>query len=71
MSLNWELCALCQNDTNERILCPGNASNTSLAGSSYRTIADNLKQFEQLGKLPIDIPLTSLDDGRGEELSFL
>lgn len=67
MSLNWNLCALCQKDTKEKILCPEKASNTLLAGSSYKTIAENLKEFEKLDSLPINIPLSSLDDGRGKE----
>ncbi|XP_046864330.1 uncharacterized protein LOC124458339 [Xenia sp. Carnegie-2017] len=67
MSLNWNLCALCQKDTKEKILCPEKASNTLLAGSSYKTIAENLKEFEKLDSLPINIPLSSLDDGRGIE----
>jgi hypothetical protein len=65
-SNNWELCALCQKDTAVKLVCPANSLRTN-CGSSYKTLAENLLKFQELGNIPIEVPLEILDDGEGIE----
>ena len=50
-SLDWELCIFCQGETAEPLQCPA-ASKKPDAGAVYRSLADHLTQFHELGELP-------------------
>lgn len=64
---NWKLCALCEQDnTGEKLVCPFNNKRKD-SGSGYSSLAEILPKFEEIGELPIQVPLSSLDDGRGIE----
>ncbi|KAK0055622.1 hypothetical protein Bpfe_014897 [Biomphalaria pfeifferi] len=60
----WDMCALCQKNTKEKLQCPANARQTN-QGSTYVTLAKNLTKFGECGALSPDI-LTRLDDGDGK-----
>ena len=65
--MNWDLCALCQVDNiDEKVVCPVNNKRKD-HGSGYKSLADNLPKFAEVGRLPIQVPLSSLDEGRGVE----
>ena len=70
MSTNWELCALCQKDTSEKLICPVKSAKKD-GSSSYRTLENNIQRFQELGEVPIAVPLENLDDGIGNVLYFL
>ena len=62
---NWNLCALCEKETEEKLVCPN--STRKNYGSGYKSLADNLNQFREIGEVPIEVPLSSLDEGNGIE----
>lgn len=65
--INWDLCALCQlENTNEKPVSPGNDKRKD-RGSGYKSLANNLPKFEEFGQLPIQVPLSLLDQGGGIE----
>ena len=55
---NWNLCVLCEQETEEKLVCPINS--TRNYGSGYKRLADNLQQFREIGELPIQASLSSL-----------
>ena len=61
---DWELCVICQESNKEGLQCPTDSRRADI-GAGYRTIADNLKQFADLGCMPKDISLSQLDEGDG------
>ena len=48
---NWNLCALCEQETEEKLVCPLNSTRKNY-GSGYKSLADNLQQFGEIGELP-------------------
>ena len=38
---NWNLCALCEKETEEKLVCPSNSTRKNY-GSGYKSLADNL-----------------------------
>ena len=63
---NWNFCALCEKETEVKLVCPLNSTRKNY-GSGYRSLADNLQQFREIGELPIQAYLSSLDEGNGIE----
>ena len=63
---NWNFCALCEQETEEKLVCPVNDTRKNY-GSGYNSLADNLQQFREIGELPIQTSLSSLDEGNGIE----
>ena len=62
--IKWNLCALCQlENTSEKLLSPVNDKKRKARGSGYKSLADNLPKFEEFGQLPIQVPLSLLDEG--------
>ena len=59
--LDWEKCVLCQRNTSETLQCPAHSKRKDL-GSGYESLGTNVKQFQQLGRLPFKTVLASLDD---------
>ena len=65
--INGDLCALCQlENTNEKLVCPANDKRKD-RGSGYKSLANNLPKCEESGQLPITLPLSLQDKGRGME----
>ena len=64
--LDWDLCALCQQDTKEPLQCPAE-DNRKAAGDGYITLSNNLTRFEKCGYTPCPIELTKLNEGEGIE----
>lgn len=60
ISTNWDLCVLCQEKTGEVLHCPY-ASNGK-HGTGYKSLADHLISFSQIGHMPTNIELHQLDD---------
>ena len=61
---NWQLCCLCQQNTQEKTMCPAQANTPGLA---YRRLADNIVKFSEIGCMPVDLDIGSLDEGQGIE----
>ena len=65
--INWAMCALCQlEQTNEKLVSPDNDKRKDRA-SGYKSLADHLPKFAEAGQLPIEVPLSYLDEGQGIE----
>ena len=62
--INWELCVLCQGETAELLQCPA-VSKRQHSGAGYRSLANNLMEFSELGELAQHVDLTRLDEGEG------
>ena len=62
--IDWAKCVLCQVETKEAIRCPAKSllANKEL---EYRTLAENLLAFNQIGRMPMDINIHRLNDGQG------
>ena len=71
--VQWELCILCQQNTGEKVQFPnqrkGEQGEAPVAG--YRTLAENLHEFNNLGLLPRTINIDELDEGHGVEAAFI
>ena len=65
---DWDLCALCQDKTKEKLQCPARAKQKSGA-STYVTLARNLKQFQELGAVPKKL-MDRLSEGKDMEETF-
>ena len=61
---NWNCCVLCQEVTTEALICPDNVIK-QVQGSGYKTLAQNILAFHELGKIPLNINISRLDDGSG------
>ena len=59
---NWETWALCQTVTDEPMQCPTKLSKPPI-GKGYVFLAENLLEFQALGRLPLDLGLERLDNG--------
>ena len=55
-----DFCALCEQETEEELVGPLNSTRKNY-GSGYKSLADNLQQFREIGELPIQASLSSLD----------
>lgn len=65
---DWNLCALCQKKNTKEKLVDTQKSKLKLdVGKGYNTLAEKLLQFQDLGEVPISVPLSNLDDGSGIE----
>ena len=65
----WELCVICQESNKERLQCPTDSRRAD-KGAGYKTLADNLKQFADMGYMPKDVNLSRLDEGDGIAAAF-
>lgn len=61
----WKLCAICQQDTCEKLLDPSNVLGKRQCG--YKLLAETLSDFSDLECLPEDLQLGRLDNGNGIE----
>lgn len=70
VSINWKLCVLCQQIKQESLQCPANSKRTDL-GAGYKSLAENLLLFSDLGMVPFPVILDQLNDGSGVENTML
>ena len=56
---DWSKCFICQKDNSEKLICPANANSES---SGYESFVANLRKFEELGSIPLDIRLDIKSD---------
>jgi hypothetical protein len=68
--INWKLCIICQVKTNEPLQCPANSKRSDV-GSGYKSSADNIKSFQDLGEIPQKLDPKKIDDGSGIENSLI
>ena len=61
-AINWELCVLCQTETDETLQFPARSPKLPV-GSGYMSLAENLNQFKDLGIVPMDLDVEKLDKG--------
>ncbi len=69
METDWEKCALCQEDTNEKLIFPAGSKKQD-AGSGYITLAEDLGEFSRAGCLPKTLDILRLNDGGGVEATL-
>ena len=67
--IDWKLCVICQLKTNEPLQCPANSKRSDL-GAGYKSLADNIKSFQDLDEIPIKFDPQKIDDGSGIENSL-
>ena len=67
---DWNLCVVCQGSKAETLQCPVDSKRSDV-GAGYKTLAENIQQFNQLGCMPVQINLSRLDEGDGIESTFL
>ena len=65
MSLNWDLCIICQDNTREPLRCRMNAH--SFDSSIYNTFLTNVAHFKDLNSLPVELKF-SIDTTTTEDL---
>ena len=65
---NWKLCLICQEQKEEPLTCPSQSKRKDI-GSGYRSLAETLIRFNELGQLPIH--LKRLDEGNGIEMTMV
>ena len=65
---DWTICVLCQKQSSEPLRNP---CKSDIEGKSYATLAQNLKDLNELNSLPLQINLDRLDDGTGIEETLL
>ena len=66
---NWELCVLCQEDTGTALQHPYAAKGKP--GIGYKSIADHLTSFNELGHMPMNVDIEQLNDGDGIEATLM
>lgn len=69
-SIDWRLCILCQKETQEQLQCPANSKRKDI-GAGYKYVSENLRQFHEIGSMPVDIRLEQLDAGNGIEATLI
>jgi len=62
--IDWTLCCLSQYVTYEKLICPAKSLKSDV-GTGYKTIGDNLAVFQQIGKQPVPVNISLLDEGVG------
>ena len=69
--INRDLCILCQ-ENGKGLQCPYAVKNNKASvGSGYKTLAEQLTNFSELGHMPIDVDIKQLDDGDGIEATLM
>lgn len=64
-STNWSLCVFCQENKTDEILQCSAESKRPDKGAGYETIAGNILQFHEMGRLPMKLNVSRLNDGSG------
>ena len=66
----WKLCVLCQMDTKRGLECPARSSKAPI-GSGYKSLTEQLIQFEMQGCMPVYMYIKRLDHGDGIEATMM
>lgn len=61
---DWEKCIFCQSDTSDTLQCPENSKRKD-KGVGYKTVAEKISEFHELGALPPHIQIERLNNGEG------
>ena len=64
--IDWKKCIFCQEITTESLQYPAKSKRRDM-GAGYKTLCDNLLQFQNIGKNPAFISLLPLPKGDGIE----
>ena len=54
-NFDWNLCCLCQENTEEKLVC-----SASKSSQGYKTFAENVAGFVELGSLPMPLDLSMM-----------
>lgn len=68
--INWEICVLCQKDNGGILQCPANSTKAPI-GSGYKSLAEHLSKFEELGQMLVELDINRLDEGNGIESTLI
>ena len=58
IAFDWNLCILCQTNTQEPLICPAKRD-----GVGYKYVAENMREFKRLGHYPFLVPVPKLSEG--------
>jgi len=65
VKLDWTKCIFCQKDLQKvKTICPANSKKAD-AGCGYKTVADLVESFRELGGLPEGLKVDLWDEGEG------
>lgn len=67
--INWKLYALCQENTGTALQCPYAAKGKP--GIGYKSLADHLTSFNELGQMPMNVDIEQLNEGDGIEATLM
>ena len=59
-SLDWTLCCLCQEQTNEKLQCSA-ATTSSDPQSAYRELAGRIKAFQSIEMMPMPLNVSAVE----------
>ena len=66
---DWEKCVLCQEDKNEKLVCPADSKKQDV-GAGYVSLANDVTAFDNAGCLPNTLSVSRIDDGDGIETTL-
>ena len=66
---DWQQCVICQ-ENREVLQCPAESKQADV-GAGYKTLAENIARFRQLGCIPVTLNIERLDEGSGIEQTFV
>ena len=65
-AFDFEKCIMCQQTTRNPLQCPADMERSDVdPGVGYHSVASNIQRFHELDALPMDISMSSIDDGCG------
>ena len=68
--INWEICVLCQKDNGDVLQCPAKSTKAPI-GSGYKSLAEHLIKFHELGQMPVELDINRLLEGNGIEATLI
>ena len=68
--INWEICVLYQSDNGDVLQCPAKSTKAAI-GSGYKSLAEHLIKFHELGQMSVELDINRLDEGNGREATRL
>ena len=67
---DWQQCVICQENRGEVLQCPAESKRADVE-DEYKTLAENIARFRQLGCMPVTLTIERLDQGSGIEQTFV
>jgi len=61
-SVNWELCVICQQKTQEKLQCPANSKRKDY-GIGYISFLENVRAFQDINCMPFELSISLLESG--------